>query len=89
MFATVGDRLVVRGVREAIPQRDGEVLEVRGRDGRHTWSAGRTMGTKRWCSQARMPTCSTWRQISRAEKPSRSAAEGRGWALSDHACVGR
>lgn len=33
MFATVGDRLLVRGARVGIPVRDGEILEVRHEDG--------------------------------------------------------
>ena len=33
MFAAVGDRLVVMGVHEGIPARDGEIIEVRHADG--------------------------------------------------------
>jgi hypothetical protein len=33
MYATEGDRIVVKGHRVGEQQRDGEILEVRGRDG--------------------------------------------------------
>ena len=33
MHASVGDRLVVRGPRLDVPNRDAEILEVRGEDG--------------------------------------------------------
>jgi len=33
MFAAVGDRLIVLGVREGVPPRDGEIIEVRHADG--------------------------------------------------------
>ena len=33
MKATVGDRLVVKGHRVGEPDRDGEILEVHGKDG--------------------------------------------------------
>lgn len=33
MRARVGDRLVVRGPRIETPSRDGEIVEVRGKDG--------------------------------------------------------
>ena len=33
MQATVGDRIIVRGHHIGEPDRDGEVLEVRGKDG--------------------------------------------------------
>ena len=33
MYAAVGDRLIVRSVHVGEPDRDGEVLEVRGHDG--------------------------------------------------------
>ena len=33
MFATVGDRLVIRGTHVDDPDRDGEILEVRHEDG--------------------------------------------------------
>jgi hypothetical protein len=33
MHATVGDRLIVRSLHVGEPDRDGEVLEVRGADG--------------------------------------------------------
>ena len=33
MFATAGDRIVIKGHHVGAPQRDGEILEVRGPDG--------------------------------------------------------
>jgi len=33
MYATVGDRIIIRGVHTGDPSRDCEVLEVRGIDG--------------------------------------------------------
>lgn len=33
MYAAAGDRLIVRSLHVGEPDRDGEVLEVRGRDG--------------------------------------------------------
>jgi hypothetical protein len=33
MYATVGDRIIIRGVHTGDPSRDCEVLEVRGDDG--------------------------------------------------------
>jgi hypothetical protein len=33
MFAAVGDRIVVLGVHEGVPVRDGEIIEVRHEDG--------------------------------------------------------
>ena len=33
MYATVGDRIIIRGVHTGDPSRDCEVLEVRGVDG--------------------------------------------------------
>lgn len=37
MRASVGDRIVVRSVHVGEPDRDGEVIEVRGADGAPPW----------------------------------------------------
>lgn len=37
MQATAGDRIIVRATHVGEPNRDGEVLEVRGKDGQPPW----------------------------------------------------